>query len=110
VVANATTSSAGSETVADTPASGRAMPSSSLKAKSCSPSSGTFEGEDFADNRFLAFRRTEVLLSRAALVPPASACASGRHEHCLAYDAWCRNVREELREIMEIGDAIDQAI
>jgi hypothetical protein len=58
--------------------------------------SATFEGDDFADNRFLAFRRTEVFLARTALVPPPSTCASGRHEHCSAYEAWCRNVREEL--------------
>jgi outer membrane protein OmpA-like peptidoglycan-associated protein len=54
------------------------------------------EGDDYEDNHFRSFRRVELFLNRTLLTPPADACPAGRHEVCAAYEAWCRDSKEEL--------------
>ena len=64
--------------------------------RSFGDASAQLEGDEFAQNNFLSFRRVEVFLSRVLLVPPTDTCSPSRHEKCHAYEEWCKDSKEAL--------------
>ena len=64
--------------------------------RSFGDTSAQLEGDEFAQNNFLSFRRVEVFLSRVLLVPSTDTCSPSRHEKCHAYEEWCKDSKEVL--------------
>lgn len=78
--------------------------------------SAQLDGDEFAQNSFLSFRRVEIFLSRVLLVPPTDTCSPSRHEKCSAYAAWCKDAKEVLPDdglhdfAIRVADSLDRPI